>query len=65
MPTPFVVGPGIAQAMTQDGTAPASDEVYVYGNRTEALWSQAVAQNGTVYRWLRSTNRVYRFPPDD
>ena len=62
MPT-YVVGPGLAQAMTQDETTPASDELYVNGNRAEAQWSEAMALNGAVYRWVRATNRVHRFSP--
>jgi hypothetical protein len=64
MPTTFVVGPGMAQAMTDDSTTPASDEIYVHGNRTDAQWSEAMGRNGTFYRWVRETNQVYRFPAD-
>jgi hypothetical protein len=63
MPTTFVVGPGIAQAMTQDGTTPASDEVYVHGNRPESEWSEAMGRNGKIYRWVPATNRTYRSSP--
>jgi cell wall-associated NlpC family hydrolase len=60
MPTTFIVGPGIAAAMTQDGTTPASDEIYTYGNQTAAQWSEALGRNGVVYRWVQSTNGLYR-----
>ncbi|HZO24550.1 MAG TPA: NlpC/P60 family protein [Chloroflexota bacterium] len=61
MATSFVVGPGIAQAMADDGTQPASDEIFVHGSRPQPQWSQAMGENGTTYRWLRATNRVYRY----
>src|SRR5437868_15515715 len=54
----FVVGPGLAQAMTEDRTTPASDEVYVHGNRTQSQWSEAMGRNGTLYRWVQATNVV-------
>ena len=60
----FVVGPGLVNAMSEDGTGAASDEVYVNGNRAEAQWSEAMGQNGTLYRWVRVTNRIHRFPAD-
>src|SRR5437879_2344331 len=47
--TTFVVGPGLAAAMTEDGTTPASDEIYVHGNRGESQWSEAMGRNGTLY----------------
>jgi len=61
--TTFVVGTGIAQAMTADGTTPASDESYITGNGPDVQWSQAMGTNGTQYRWLKATGRVYRYPP--
>jgi hypothetical protein len=61
MPTTFVLGPGLAQAMTDDSTTPASDEIFVHGNRSEAQWSEAMASNGKIYRWVRATNATYRF----
>lgn len=64
MPNDFVVGPGIAQAMANDGTAPASDEIFTHGNRAETQWSESMGQNGTLYRWVKATNTTYRFPPD-
>jgi hypothetical protein len=60
--TTFVVGTGIAQAMTADGTTPASDEVYSTGNGPDVQWSQAMGGNGTQYRWLKATNTVHRYP---
>jgi LysM repeat protein len=59
----FTVGSGITQAMTADGTQPASDEVYINGNSPQAEWSEAMGTNGTVYRWLRTTNTIYRYRP--
>jgi LysM repeat protein len=59
----FVVGPGIAQAIAEDGTTAGSDEVYVHGNRADAQWSEAMGANGTLYRWVQATNEVLRFPP--
>ena len=61
MSTSFMVGPGVAQAMADDGTQPASDEIFVHGNRPQPQWSQAMGENGTMYRWVRATNRVYRY----
>ena len=62
--TPFGVGPGIAAAMEQDGTSPASDEIATRGTRTESQWAEAIGENGTLYRWVRATNTTYRFPAD-
>lgn len=59
----FTVGSGIMQAMTADGTQPASDEIYINGNSPQAEWSEAMGANGTVYRWLRTTNTIYRYRP--
>src|SRR5215813_48420 len=61
MPTTFVVGPGIAQAMTDDATTPASDEIYVHGNRTSTQWSEAIGRNGIIYRWIAVSNGVHRY----
>ena len=61
--TVFVVGPGIAQALAEDGTTAGSDEVYVHGNRTDTQWSEAMGLNGTLYRWVQATNVVLRFLP--
>jgi cell wall-associated NlpC family hydrolase len=62
MPT-FVVGPGIARAMNDDNTRPATDEVFVHGNSERAQWSIAFGDNGTEYRWLPATGRVHRYRP--
>jgi len=59
----FVVGAGIASAMTADRTNPASDETYVTGTRPVAQWSVAMARDGAEYRWVRSTGRVHRYRP--
>lgn len=65
-PTPptvvYIVGPGIADAMRVDNTTPASDEIPVFGGRQDSQWADAVASNGTLYRWVRETNTVLRFP---
>jgi cell wall-associated NlpC family hydrolase len=61
MPTTFVVGPGIARAMTDDATTPASDEIFVHGNRAETQWSEAMGENGKLYRWVKATNTVHRY----
>jgi len=47
--------------MQDDGTQPASDEIFVHGNRTEAQWSEALGLDGTLYRWLQATNGVHRY----
>src|SRR4051794_18286849 len=60
--TTFVVGPGITRLMTADATTPASDELYVTGKGPDVQWSQAMGENGTQYRWLKLTSRVYRYP---
>ena len=53
----FMVGPGIVAAMK-------SDEIFTHRNRPEPLWSEAMGQNGTIYRWVKATNTTYRFPAD-
>ena len=58
----FEVGPGIDHAMTEDGTAPTTDEIFRPGNNGEVQWSEAIGANGTVYRWIKATNEVHRFP---
>ncbi len=58
----YSVGDGVLAAMRQDGTRPASDEVYVHGNRTDAQWSDTMGRNGTLYRWVSATGQVHRFP---
>ena len=60
-PRPFSVGPGIANAMREDGTNPASDEISTTGGRPESQWAEAMGENGTLYRWVRATNTTYRF----
>ncbi|HZO24549.1 MAG TPA: hypothetical protein VFH48_00980 [Chloroflexota bacterium] len=60
----FMVGPGIVAAMKSDETTPASDEIFTHRNRPEPLWSEAMGQNGTIYRWVKATNTTYRFPAD-
>jgi hypothetical protein len=60
--SPFIVGPGIANAMEEDSTAPASDEIGTRGGRDESQWTDAMGKNGTLYRYVRATNTVYRFP---
>ncbi len=64
MAVTFIVGPGIGQAMSEDNTNPATDEIYVYGERQDAQWSEAMGENGTLYRWVKAVNQVFRFPPD-
>src|SRR5829696_605766 len=59
----FTVGSGIRQAMAADGTTAASDEVYHIGNGPDVQWSEAIGQNGTVYRLIKTTGRVHRFRP--
>ena len=59
----YSVGGGVLAAMRQDGTTPASDEVYVHGNRSDAQWSDTMGRNGTLYRWVSATGQVHRFSP--
>jgi len=59
----FSIGPGIARAMSDDATAPATDEIHVHGGLQQAQWSIAFGDNGREYRWVRATNRVYRYSP--
>ena len=63
MATTFVVGEGLANAMAEDDTTPASDEIYTRGDRDEPQWSEAVGSNGRIYRWLRATNTTFRYSP--
>lgn len=60
--TVFSVGPGIADAMLLDNTTAASDEIPTFGGRPDSQWVDAVGANGTLYRWVRETNTVLRFP---
>jgi len=59
----FSVGPGIAEAMRQDHTTPATDEVFQHGIGPDVQWSEAIGENGVVYRWIKATNQVHRFRP--
>ncbi len=58
----FVVGPGIVAKMQEDGTLSATDEIQIFGGRAEPQWAEAIGANGVLYRWVRETNQVYRFP---
>jgi hypothetical protein len=61
----YQVGAGVLAAMQQDGTTPASDEVYIHGRRAEAQWSETMGANGFIYRWLPATGIIYRYDGAD
>lgn len=61
--TDFIVGPGIAERMSTDQVNPASDELPISGRRPDVQWAEAVADDGSIYRWVRLTNTVHRYQP--
>ena len=58
VPSEYAVGPGILAAMAAIGDQPASDEVYVADD-----WSEAFGVSGCRYVWLPATGRVHRYDP--
>jgi len=61
------VGPGASYAMAEDGTKPASCELYYplgRGPNDPAEFSETMGRNGTLYRYVFDTNTTHRFPPD-
>lgn len=59
--TTFVIGPGVQERMTADQVNPVSDELHVFGLRVDSQWSETVADDGSIYRWIRDTNTVHRY----
>lgn len=53
------VGPGIMYKMSELLDGPATDEVYL-----TPQWSEAVGQSGNIYRWVPSLGRVLVFFPE-
>lgn len=65
LPAPnYTVGPGVLAKMTEDHTEPGSDECYYPVGVKPSQWSETMAKNGTIYRYLFATNETYRFPAD-
>lgn len=58
----YAVGPGVRSAMIEDGTWPASDELYVHSGAHTA-WSQTLAADGGLYVWNASTGQTVRYRP--
>lgn len=61
-PSLYIVGTGILAKMTEAGDAPASDELQFQRNGKDE-WSEAMGTSGSLYRYITSLNRVFRFPP--
>lgn len=59
--TSFVIGPGVQTRMTTDAVNPASDELHIFGAQADSEWSETVADDGSIYRWIRAANTVYRY----
>lgn len=57
----YSVGLGILDAMMARGDVPATDEMYMKGQRDE--WSEAFAASGRRYIWLPSIGRVFVYDP--
>ena len=58
--TDFVVGPGVAQAMSDAGDEPRSDEQFVILREGDKI-SETYGRDG-VYHWIERDNRVVRLP---
>jgi hypothetical protein len=56
----FVVGPGVAQAMTEAGDEPRSDEVYLILEPGEKI-SQTFGRDN-LWLWIEKDNAVRRCP---
>lgn len=57
----FVVGPGVAQAIADNGDEARSDEMYVVISAEGVRISQTYARDA-VYYWLEEDNAVRRVP---
>src|SRR5689334_4119119 len=63
--TTYTIGEGIQNRMDQDLVTAVTDELQILGGRTGPQWAEACADDGSIYRWVRSTNLVYRYAPGD
>ena len=55
----FTVGPGIITKMTEMHDTPATDEEFHDG------WSVAFGASGRQYVYVKETNRVFPFDPEE
>ncbi len=58
--TDYVIGPGVADAIAQNGDEPRSDEQFVILEEGHKV-SQTFARDA-VYYWLQEDNRTQRVP---
>lgn len=58
--TDYVVGPGVAQAMTDAGDEPRSDEQYIKLDEGHKI-SQTFGRDA-IYYWIEEDGRVARTP---
>lgn len=58
--TDFVVGPGVAQAIADNGDEARSDEQFIILREGDKV-SQTVARDG-IYYWIERDNAVRRSP---
>lgn len=56
----FDVGEGLLAAMATRGDRPTTDEIY---SGSGAQFSEAIGDSGTRYVWVKSTGRVFVYPP--
>jgi hypothetical protein len=56
----YVIGPGVAQAISDSGDEPRSDEQYIILEPGEKV-SQTIARDG-IYYWIERDNAVKRLP---
>jgi hypothetical protein len=56
----YVIGPGVAQAISDAGDEPRSDEQYVILEEGHKI-SQTYARDA-IYYWIQEDNRVTRVP---
>jgi hypothetical protein len=58
------IGSGLLELMKADGVLPAQDyATWLPLGRQPAQIEEAIAEDGTVYRWLLATNAGYRYRP--
>ena len=58
--TDFVIGPGVAQAIEENGDEARSDEQFIILQDGQKI-SQTFARDA-IYYWLEADNRVKRSP---
>jgi hypothetical protein len=58
--TDYVIGPGVQQAITDEGDEPRSDEQYVI--LTEGHKVSQTFGRDAIYYWLEEDNAVRRVP---